>query len=487
MFAGSLKDLDTPKKMYIKNSEFVPESMCEHAEARLHNFISTIKNAKHHHQLNAKRSTNLTYLQQQHLKFLRNNQQFIILDADKNLGPCIMERDTYINLLLQEHLQNPNNTYSLLSEEDAFNNLQNTRLQFNAIFKKHEKSILPVEKLFFACTMNNPTRIPQFYGLPKIHKNKSPMPSRPVISQCGSYSAIISTYIDYKLQQLTPSIPSYIKNSASLLNKLDKLKSLPPNCKLFTSDATSMYTNIDPGEGVNTLCLYLNKYASEGKGSTLNKELVCELMKLVMENNIFQFGNSYWKQNVGTAMGTPCACIYATIFFAWFERERTMTKYKRNLILYCRQIDNIFGIWQHNREHPDWFEEFNKQDLNSYTKLVWNTKELSNLVNFLDLTISLEAKGKHITYKTFQKPMNLFLYIPGHSAHPPGVVKSLIFGLLQTYFQQNKKESDFNMIVKQLFRRLLAWGHHFKDIHPIFLEAATKIDMLRAQRLSKQR
>jgi hypothetical protein len=135
MFAGSLKDLDTPKKMYIKSSDFIPESMCKHAEARLHNFISTIKNTKHHHQLNAKQSTNLTYLQQQHLKFLRNNQQFIILDAYKNLGPCITERDTYIKLLLQEHLKNPNNTYSLLSEEDAFNNLQSTRLQFNAIFK----------------------------------------------------------------------------------------------------------------------------------------------------------------------------------------------------------------------------------------------------------------------------------------------------------------------------------------------------------------
>jgi hypothetical protein len=161
------------------------------------------------------------------------------------------------------------------------------------------------------------------------------MPFQPVVSQCGSYSAIISTFIDYKLQQLTPSIPSYIQNSASLLNKLDKLKTLPPNCKLFTSDATSMYTNIDPGEGVNTLRLYLNKYASEGKGGTLNKELVCELMKLVMENNIFQFGNSYWKQNVGTAMGTPCACVNAMIFFAWFEREKIMTKYKQNLILYC--------------------------------------------------------------------------------------------------------------------------------------------------------
>jgi hypothetical protein len=97
-----------------------------------------------------------------------------------------------------------------------------------------------------------------------------------------------------------------------------------------------MYTNIDPVEGINTLCLYLDKYAKEGKGSTLNVSLICELTKLVMENNVFQFGNSYWKQNIGTAMGTLCACIYTTLFFAWFERERILTKYKNNLILYYR-------------------------------------------------------------------------------------------------------------------------------------------------------
>ncbi len=162
-----------------------------------------------------------------------------------------------------------------------------------------------------------------------------------------------------------------------------------------------------------------------------------------------------------------------------------MTKYKQTLILYFFEIHDMFWFWQHDKQHPDWFEEF-KNDLNNYTKLDWNTEGLSTSVNFLDLTISLEAKGKLITYKTFQKPMNLFLYIPGHSAHPPGVVKSLIFGLLQTYFRQNKKESDFDMIVKQLFRRLLSRGYHIEDIHPIFLEAATKIDMMRAARQSKQ-
>jgi hypothetical protein len=83
--------------------------------------------------------------------------------------------------------------------------------------------------------------------------------------------------------------------------------------------------------------------------------------------------------------------------------------------------------------------------------------------------------------------MNLFLYIPGHSAHPPGVVKSLIFGLIQTYHQQNKHRSDFNSIVKQLFRRLLARGHKFEDIHPVFLEAVAKIDSIQTNKINQRK
>jgi hypothetical protein len=56
------------------------------------------------------------------------------------------------------------------------------------------------------------------------------------------------------------------------------------------------------------------------------------------------------------------------------------------------------------------------------------------------------------------------------------VIKSLVFGLLQTYYRQNKKQSDFDNIVKQLFQRLLARGHSYESIHPIFLEATSKID-----------
>ena len=258
-----------------------------------------------------------------------------------------------------------------------------------------------------------------------------------------------------------------------LLDELDRMEILPPNAKLFTSDATSMYTNIDPEEGIATLRKYVNHYKNEIK-ETLNTTFICELTNLIMTNNFFKFGNTWWHQTIGTAMGTPCACIYATLFFAWFERQVILKKYKKNLLLYRRQIDDIFGIWVDDPTKPNEWKEF-KNDLNSQCKLDWKTEELSKEVNFLDLTISITKEGK-IRYQTFQKPMNPFLYIPGHSAHPPGIVKSLIHGLIQTYNRQNTEKITFKKNVKQLFKRLIARGHLHEDIHPIFLQAAEKID-----------
>ena len=173
----------------------------------------------------------------------------------------------------------------------------------------------------------------------------------------------------------------------------------------------------------------------------LNTSFICDLTELIMHNNNFKFGSTWWHQQIGTAMGTPCACIYATIFFAWFECEVILEKYKKNLLLYCRQIDDIFGIWIDDPKKPNKWDEF-KHDLNSQCKLDWNTKELGKEVNFLDLQISITKQGK-IQYQTFQKPMNPFLYIPGHSSHPLGIVKSLIHGLIQTYHRQNTEEKTF--------------------------------------------
>ena len=72
--------------------------------------------------------------------------------------------------------------------------------------------------------------------------------------------------------------------------------------------------------------------------------------------------------------------------------------------------------------------------------------------------------------------MNLFLYIPASSSHPPGLLKSLIYGLLSTYWKQNSDYEDYINFVRLLHKRLLARGQKAININPIFIEASNKIE-----------
>jgi hypothetical protein len=53
-----------------------------------------------------------------------------------------------------------------------------------------------------------------------------------------------STWLDYRMNDLLHIIPSYIRDSKALL-KVFKTLYLPPGIRLFTANATAMYTNIE--------------------------------------------------------------------------------------------------------------------------------------------------------------------------------------------------------------------------------------------------
>ena len=59
-------------------------------------------------------------------------------------------------------------------------------------------------------------------------------------------------------------------------------------------------------EGIETIRKYLKHFAP---GFTSNEcNIIPKLLKLVMENWVFKFGETLWLQLIGTAMGTPVAC-----------------------------------------------------------------------------------------------------------------------------------------------------------------------------------
>ena len=162
-------------------------------------------------------------------------------------------------------------------------------------------------------------------------------------------------------------------------------------------------------------------------------------------------------------MGTPCACIYATLFFDYHERKTILPKYKNNILLYQRQIDDILIIWVPSSENDKEWGDF-VSDLNNCSFLNWETETPATKTHFLDLNLWINPSTRKINYITYQKKMNLFLYIPTHSAHPKNTVKSLIYGLLHTYKRQNPNQKDFIQLANLLFKRLKVRGHQTNDL-----------------------
>ena len=478
------------RKIYIK-SNWTPDYGPPELEHRLYNFRTNLLTYTHINLQNSPPSRNLSRIQYKTLLELKNNQNIIILLADKNLGPVVMERKTYIQRVLTDHLSDTT-TYLQLNPNAAKYHMDDIKDQLQSLLSSRsitaQSSLTHDELTYFDRVFSTPQhRLPTFYGLIKIHK--TPYKIRPVVSCCGSLLATVSTWLDFHLQSLRPFLPAFIKDSTEFQNQLEQTL-IPAQTKLFTCDAVSMYTNIDVTHSIEILTKWFNEFRHE-LPSTFPCNLIIPAMEIVMRNNVFSFGNTTWLQKTGTAMGTPCACMLASIYFAYHERTYILPKYAHNIVFYRRFIDDVFCLWQPDSTLPFSDQlQFNrfKNDLNNFGHLKWEFTPLSLTATFLDLDITLLPKQYpnyqnfyYPHFKTFQKPNNLYLYLPPHSAHPPGTVRSLIFGLLKKYWLQNTDPDDFKSITTALFERLKRRGHNPLKLQTIFRQAAAKLDLQRRQ------
>jgi len=303
--------------------------------------------------------------------------------------------------------------------------------------------------------------------MPKVHK--TPLKLRPVVSCINSFNSIFSTWLDFKMKQLLPLIPSYIKDSRDLLKEIQTLH-IPSDAKIFTADASAMYTNIDTDTGIKAFHDLFDRYAEEIPAD-FPQGLFLHVLEIVMNNNVFSFGDTFWLQTDGTAMGTPAAPLYSIITYGVHENTVLLPRYGRNLLYYKRFIDDILGIWI-DTPSKTW-DQF-KTDVNQFGKLQWNIEEPSVTTTFLDLRLTIQ-RNKIVT-STFQKPMNLYLYIPPLSAHPKSCFKGFITGEILRYWNQNSNEEDFISLTSQFIQRLLQRGHLLSNIVPIIRTAASSID-----------
>ena len=420
IFRGQPDDDDNYiPELYI-NSETKPDAASDEIEAGLDRFESALETERTRRNRNI--CPNLTPMQQGLIKRLENNEIHKVISADKGMGFCILNTDHLTERGCSEHLSNTS-VYQRLSRGMAETFVKGAERIMQEFMGEYKDSIRPAELTYLRRGLHQRSgKMARFYMTIKVHKN--PYKFRPIVSTCGTAISCLSSWLDYKLQKLRRFIGTYIRDSDDFREQLKQFGPLSCNAFHLTADANSMYTNIDTEHALQVLRWFLEELDAEGNlPPDYDIDMLLDAARIVMTWNIFEFGDCCFRQLIGTAMGTPVACIWATIYFWYYEKTVLIPKYGTKIPFFRRFIDDMYAIvligGQTGLTASEWAEF--KEDLDDFGLLTWEIEEPSHSVNFLDLTI--EIRDGHFFTKTYQKPTNLYQYIPPSSAHPPGMIK----------------------------------------------------------------
>ncbi|KAJ8047538.1 hypothetical protein HOLleu_06564 [Holothuria leucospilota] len=97
------------------------------------------------------------------------------------------------------------------------------------------------------------------YGNVKTHKDGNPV--RLITSCCGTAIERLSAFTEFYLKPLAQNLPSFLKDTSDLLNKIKAVNNsgpLPANTILVSWDVVAMFPNIDNKLGISAVSKYLN-------------------------------------------------------------------------------------------------------------------------------------------------------------------------------------------------------------------------------------
>ncbi|KAG7489839.1 hypothetical protein JOB18_021555 [Solea senegalensis] len=296
--------------------------------------------------------------------------------------------------------------------------------------------------------------------LPKIHKDPVKWskphvipPGRPIVSDCSSETYRTAEYLDFFLNPLSTTHPSYIKDTDDFIDKIKNVD-IPADSILFTIDIDSLYTNIDIKEGIQSVNNIFSKNYDKKRP---DKELL-QLLEINLTRNDFEFNNEYFLQIKGTAMGKKFAPAYANIFMADWEAGALRQCDKRP-IYYYRYLDDIWGVWTHSEDD---FKIF-LNTLNNFNPSIKVKSTMDrNSVDFLDTTT---FKGptfnqtNRLDIKVFFKETDTHALLHKTSFHPKHTFAGLIKSQLLRFHRICTQKEDFHKATKVLFTALASRGY----------------------------
>jgi hypothetical protein len=163
------------KQIYICNSNWHPPPASILIENQITAFEKLLKAKQQELEIKNQNSTllNLTPLQKSALIKLRQNNSIIIKPTDKNLGPAIMDTETYTKQILQDHLLT--NNYLQLSSAEAQQRYNTAQNDLKNLITSNKDAISKPELTYSQEVSNKGTGFPFFMVCQKCTNTQLPL------------------------------------------------------------------------------------------------------------------------------------------------------------------------------------------------------------------------------------------------------------------------------------------------------------------------
>ena len=378
-----------------------------------------------------------------------SERNYVVTLTDKNLGLAVSER-TWLH----------KETLKLLSNDLDYEPIH--ELMANAKFNVKRDELRSIAKIvdnitewaqlkidtFLTSKIHDGERYlyPEFYGIPKIHKN--PAGFRPIIPCHSVVFGPAAKFISKQLKPLIAAAPTVIHGSKDLAIKISKLKlpQLPFNERWYfvTGDVVAFYPNIPLEkclEIVNQAWLDFTfgdkvietgwTYETDGVipgdiGATYRRMIEVFKRCLWVGNTdlITRYQGKLYRQKRGLAMGVADSPDLANLYGCHFEQAVGIIDHE-DVAFYGRYIDDCFAIVKAKSRN----EAMSLLETNvrfDGCQILWESSDVR--CNFLDATFYFNELGTQIHWRPYRKQKNHLERIPWISHHPLDVKRGTFIG-----------------------------------------------------------
>jgi hypothetical protein len=375
----------------------------------------------------------ITKLQYAKIKELHSNDDIVIRKADKSNTFVILTKQSY-NSKIKDILSNTDKFTKIRKDptEDVKKRINKLIDTVNAV--QMPDQLTKLEGHFEPGYM---------YGNPKIHKDKSDPPLRPIISQIGT-----------PVYNLAKSLNSIIMKYMPKEHVIDSTYEFIEICKtvnnpkyLASLDVESLFTNVPVRETINIILR--NVYENPDlRPPMIPRIIMDELLSICTTQCPFREpSGSLYVQCDGVSMGSPLGPTFASYYMCELENLAFRTIPVKPVV-YCRYVDDCFLVINNIRElHflKDYFEQ------NSVLNFTFET-EIQKKLPFLDTLVS--RSNDKITTSVYSKSTNSNECLNYNSLCPEKYKISVIRAFLHRAYAICSKWESFHSEVQRI-RKLL--------------------------------